>query len=201
LLACREAGNVLNKKVRRGGVMKRYFVFLLLSVLLTSCAHVLSSEYVRSATTGVSFKQLSENPDAYLGKTFILGGTIAETVPTKGGAEIEVVQTPLDKYGSITDPDISEGRYLIETPKQLDPLIYKEGRHITFAGKLTGSKTKMLGEMEYRYPVFEAEQIYLWKTPQYYIPPYPYYYDPFFSPDPYYFYDPFWFRPYYYPWP
>jgi outer membrane lipoprotein len=157
---------------------------------------------VQSATTGVSFKKISENPDAYLGKTFILGGTIAETVPNQEGTEIEVLQTPIDKYGSIIDPDISDGRYLIETARQLDPLIYKTGRHITFAGKLTGSKKKMTGEREYSYPVFDAEQIFLWKAPRYYyLPPYPYYYDPFFYPYPYYFYDPFWDRPYFYPWP
>ncbi len=180
--------------------MKRYAFFLLPLVLLTSCAHVLSKEYVQSATTGVSFKQIAENPDAYKGKTFIFGGTIAGTRDSKEGTEIEVVENPVDNYGSIVDSDISGGRYLIETTKHLDPLIYREGRQLTFAGRLVGSKKQMLGEMELEYPIFQAEQIYLWRTRNY-PPPYPYYYDPFFYPYPYYFYDPFWYRPYYYPWP
>jgi len=181
--------------------MKRYIFFFLLPILLTSCAHVLSKEYVQSATPGVSFMQIEENPEAYLGKTFILGGTIAGTTDTKEGSVVEVVENPVDKYGNITDPDISEGRYIIETVQHLDPLIYRKGRHITFAGKLIGSKKKMLDKMEYRYPVFQAEQIYMWRTIRNYPPPYPYYYDPFFAPYPYYFYDPYWYRPYYYPWP
>jgi outer membrane lipoprotein len=181
--------------------MKRYAFLLILAILLTSCAHVLSKKYVESATTGVSFRLIEENPDAYINKTFILGGTIAGTTDTKNGSEVVVAETPVDKYGNITDPDISEGRYLIETVRHLDPLIYRKGRHITFAGKLIGSKKEMLGEMEYRYPVFQAEQIYLWRTIRRYPPPYPYYYDPFFAPYPYYFYDPFWHGPYYNPWP
>lgn len=181
--------------------MKKYTLLALLPVLLTACAHVLSREYVQNATPGVSFKQIAENPDVYLDKTFILGGTIAATVTLKEGSEIEVVQNPVDKYGNIIDSDVSEGRHLIETPRQLDPLIYKKGRHITFAGKLAGSKKKMLGQIEYQYPVFQAEQIYLWKTQEYLMPPYPYYYDPFFYPYRHYFFDPFWYWPYPYPWP
>ncbi len=181
--------------------MKRYFAFLLLLLLLTSCAHVLSKEYVQSATTGVSFRQITENPAAYIGKSFILGGTVVRTTDTKKGSDIEVVENPIDKYGNIIDPDTSEGRYFIETTVHLDPIIYRKGRHLTFAGKLTGSKKKMLGETEYQYPVFQAEQIYLWTRISNYPPPYYYYYDPFFAPYPYYFYDPFWYGPHYYPWP
>jgi outer membrane lipoprotein len=180
--------------------MKRYLAFLFIPILLTSCAHVLSKEYVQSATTGVSFRQISQNPDAYIGRSFILGGTVAGTVDTKEGSEIEVVENPVDKYGCIINPDISEGRYFIEATQHLDPIIYRKGRHLTFAGKLTGSKKKMLGEMEYEYPVFQAEQIYLWTTVRNYPPPYPYYYDPY-ATYPYYFYDPFWYGPRYYPWP
>jgi hypothetical protein len=45
--------------------------------------------------------------------------------------------------------------------------------------------------MEYSYPVFEIEQIYLWdERKEYYYPVYPYYY-----PYPYWWYDPWW-RPY-----
>ncbi|MDA8431490.1 MAG: Slp family lipoprotein [Nitrospiraceae bacterium] len=177
--------------------MKRYAVCLLLPVLLTSCAHVLSGEYVQNATTGVSFTQIAAAPDQYLGKTFVLGGTIVDTLSAREGSEMEVVQNPVDRYGSIIDPDISEGRFLIETSRQLDPMIYKKGRRVTFAGKLTGSKKRTRGEIEYRYPVFQAEQIYLWPTPKRLAPYYPFYYDPFLSPYQYYFYDPYWYGPYY----
>lgn len=177
-------------------VMKRYAVLILVLVALASCAHVLSKEYVMSATTGVSFRQILDNTDAFKGKSFILGGTIIDTKNTKEGSEIEVLQNPIDKYGYITDPDITEGRYFIVTPNHLDPIIYKKGRSITFAGKLVGSRKEAVGEMEFHYPVFEAEQIYLWKEYKAYPYPYPYY-DPFYYPYPYYYYSPFWYRAYY----
>ncbi len=67
------------------------------------------------------------------------------------------------------------------------------------AGKLIGTRTAMLGDVEYVYPLLEAEEIYLWKSTMYYYQPYPYVYDPFFYPYPWY--DPFWYGPHYYPYP
>jgi len=181
--------------------MKRYVFLMLVSLLMTSCAHVLSEQYVKSAATGVSFSQIQANPEAYLNKTFILGGTIVETTVSKETSEIEVIQNPIDQYGAISDPDASEGRYLIATSKHLDPQIYRKGRRITFAGKLIGSRKKLMDGVENNYPVFQAEQIYLWRSKHVYAYPYPAYYgDPFLYPYPYYFYDPYWYRPYY-PWP
>ena len=65
------------------------------------------------------------------------------------------------------------------------------------AGILTGSRKKMLGDMEYTYPVFEAKEIYLWKEEKYYPYPdmYPYWYDPFYYPSFYYPYSHYWYRP------
>jgi outer membrane lipoprotein len=184
---------VINKKI--GVVMRRFLILLIIFLPLTSCAHVISSSYVQSSVKDVSFSLILTNPDAYLNDTFILGGTIFETKNTGEGTEIEIVQNPIDRYGYIIDPDISEGRYIITTSRRLDPFIYKRNRMITFAGKLIGTRKKLLGEHEYIYPFFEAEEIYLWKREVYY-PPYSYYYDPFYYPYPYW-YGPFWHRPYF----
>ncbi len=179
--------------------MKRLFVLILLSVALVSCAHVISREYVEVAERNIPFNELRKNTNAYLNRVFIFGGIIAETRITGKGSEIEVVQTPLDRFGSITDRDLSEGRFIIETTKYLDPLIYRNGRDITFAGMVTGSRKQSLGGGEYVYPVFEAKEIYLWREDIYYVYPYeyPYWYDPFYYPPLYYPYYRFWDRPYY----
>ena len=96
--------------------------------------------------------------------------------------------------GDITDRDVSEGRFIITTGKYLDPLIYRSGREITFAGILTGSRKKVMGEAEHISPVFDAKEVYLWREERYY--PYPYWYDPFFYPTMHYPAYPFWYRPY-----
>ena len=176
--------------------MKPLFALCLLSAMLLSCAHVISREYVQTAEKNIPFKELQKNTDAYLNKLFIFGGIIAETKITAGGSEIEVVQTPLDRFGNITDRDLSEGRFIILTTKYLDPLIYRSGRDITIAGIVTGSRKQLLGELEYVYPIFEAKEIYLWRE-KYYLYPYefPYWYDPFYYPPPYPYYR-FWNSPY-----
>ncbi|MDH4232219.1 MAG: Slp family lipoprotein [Nitrospirota bacterium] len=178
--------------------MKCLFILIPLSVALVSCAHVISREYVDVAEKNIPFKELQQNTDAYLHKMFIFGGIIAETKITGAGSEIEVVHTPLDRFGNITDRDFSEGRFIIMTTKYLDPLIYRNSRDITFAGILNGTRKQLLGDIEYVYPVFDAKEIYLWKEEKYYLYPYgyPYWYDPFYYPPVYYPYYRFWYRPY-----
>ena len=178
--------------------MKQYiFICILLSLSILSCAHVISREYRNAAVKDLSFSQLIRNTNAYLDKMFIFGGFIAETKMTGHGTEIEVVQSPLDRFGNIKDADVSEGRFILRTSRNLDPLIYRQGREIAMAGILTGSRKKMLGDMEYTYPVFDAKEIHLWKEEEYYPYPdmYPYWYGPFYYPSLYYPYSPHWDRP------
>jgi outer membrane lipoprotein len=194
-----------NGKIIRGMVMKRYYIYIVLCFLLASCAHIISQEYHQRAVRDVSFRNMLDNPDAYIDRTFILGGIIAEAKNTREGTEIEVVQTPVDRYGYIIDNDASEGRFMVFTKKQLDPLIYKKGRLITLAGRLKGTKAGLLGNVEFTYPLIEADEIYLWREDRYYRPYfYNYYYDPFLYSYPYsygYGYYPFWPGYYYrYPW-
>lgn len=185
--------------------MKRCVVIAsIISLFLSSCAHVISKQYRDMVSEDVTFAALAGNPDAYINRTFILGGTIAETTNTKSGTEIEVVQNPIDRYGFVMDKDSSQGRFLVVTSKQLDPLIYKDGRYITVAGKLIGSTTRLIGNVEFKYPLLEAFELYLWKEDRQYQPYY--YYDPYYSPFyysyPYWRHDPYWHRPYWrsYPW-
>jgi outer membrane lipoprotein len=182
--------------------MNKIILYGIAFFLLASCAHIISQEYHEQAVRDVSFRKMLASPDAYFNRIFILGGIIAGTTNIKGGSEIEVVQTPVNRYGSIIDPDISEGRFLIISKKQLDPLIYKKGRYITLAGKLTGTRTGSLVDVDFKYPLFEAEELYLWREERNYRPYYyDYYYEPFYYPYSYNWYYPYWPGFYYrYPW-
>ncbi|MEW6107679.1 MAG: Slp family lipoprotein [Nitrospirota bacterium] len=182
--------------------MKRYLMACMILVFITSCSYVISRETREIAVKDVPFKNILDNPDAYINNIFIMGGIIARTTNTDEGTEIEIVQTPVDRLGNIIDRDISEGRFIVTIRKQLDPLIYSAGRDITLAGKLTGSRRALLGTREYNYPVFEVKEMYLWKKERYlYQHVYPYWYDPYYHPYIYYWHDPLWRRPYIYPYP
>ena len=191
----------MQRYTRTEPVMKRYIILLIMSQCILSCAHVISDDFRSKAAQDVSFHLLIRNTAAYMHGLFIFGGTIVETKNTTEGTEIEVLQNPLDRLGHVTDSDISEGRFIIRSQEYLDPLIYRKEREITVAGILTGSRKRPLGEIEYTYPVFDAEEIYLFKEERYYPYPnlYPYGYDQYYYPPFYYPYNPFRYRPYMYP--
>jgi outer membrane lipoprotein len=182
-------------------VMKRLqtLVLLTLSLMFFSCAPVLNREYMHEGSREVSFQLLRENPNAYVGRLFILGGLIVHTKVTAAGSQIEAMHVPVDGSGYFTENGRSEGRFLAvltEDGTMLDPEVYRRWRRVTLAGEFVELRKGRIDEMEYVYPVFRIRQIYLWPEER----PY-YYYDPWFYPYPYYYWDPWWRDPYYYPAP
>lgn len=165
-------------------------VILLMATWL-SCGPVIQEEFMKTGSISVPLQDMSENPDPYKGKLFILGGLIADTKATKKGSLIEAVYIPVDSRGYLKETDRSTGRFLAYYPKErgiLDPLIYKKGKAITIAGEFIGAQKGKLDEMDYTYPLLEIKDIYLWTegNASYYWP-YPYSY-------------PFWYYPYSYQW-
>jgi outer membrane lipoprotein len=189
--------------------MKRTRLLLVLlgaSMLLFSCAPVLDRSLMKEAVKNVSFRALRERPDEFKGRLFVLGGVIVKARLTAEGSQIEALHVPVDSSGYFSDQGRSEGRYLAVLPKDdeiLDPEIYRQGRRVTLAGRFIGLHREKIEEMEYVYPLFRIEQIYLWPKDTYYAPGYyGYYYDPWMYPYPYYYGDIWWgypYYPYYYP--
>lgn len=176
--------------------MPQILVLLTLSLILFSCAPVLSREYLREGSREASFQLLRENPNKYKGGLFILGGVIVHSKFTAAGSQIEAMHVPVDDSGYFQETGRSEGRFLAVSPKDgtmLDPAVYHRGRRVTLAGEFIELGKGRIDEREYVYPVFRIKQIYLWPEER----PY-YYYGPWFYPYPYYYWDPWWDYPYYY---
>lgn len=151
----------------------------ILFYILSGCAHVISKDLRASSDPSLTFNQVRQNPDAFKGKVVMLGGEIIETMNLKDGStQIEVFQRPLGWRGEPRRTAPSEGRFLILSDRYLDPYLYRTGRKMTVGGEILGGKTKPLGEMDYRYPLLSARQIYLWPEYAYDPSPYYYYYDP-----------------------
>jgi outer membrane lipoprotein len=153
----------------------QWFLLFLLVFLFSGCAHVISRDLRAKSDPSLTLAQVHQNPEASKGKWVVWGGEIIETVNQKDETTlIEVFQSPLDWMGEPKNTTYSEGRFLVLTDNYLDPYVFREGKKITVAGEITGEKTKLLGEMEYRYPLLLGKQLYLW--PEYYSRLYPYYY-------------------------
>jgi outer membrane lipoprotein len=161
-----------------GCTRRRILRDLALSALmlwLNGCAPVISPEILKQIDPNVTFSALVADPERYMGRTVLLGGTIVQTVPKTGETEIEVVQKDLLSSGEPRLTDKSEGRFLVVVERFLDPAIYRPDRGLTVAGKVQGAVVRPIGEINYRYPVIAALELHLWREP--YPPPaYPYYY-------------------------
>jgi len=174
-------------------------------LLAAGCAPVLSREYMEEGVREFQLGHLTETPEVFKGRLFILGGVIVETKLLESSSQVEALFVPVNSYGALRDAGQYQGRYLAlfdRTKGMLDPLIYRKGREITLAGTFLETRKGKIDEMEYLYPVFEVRQIHLWDDyhdVRYGMPYYPYspYYYPYYYRAPYY-YDPW--RPYPY-WP
>ena len=147
-------------------ISKNYVLSLVLVIaavlLLAGCAHVISRGVLKEVDTSVSFAQLSKDPEAYQGKTVLLGGDVIETQNLSDKTLVVVLQRPLDRRGEPSAGDVSEGRFIITTPGFLDPAIYGSGRKITVAGTVVGKEVRPLGEIKYTYPIIKKRELYLW---------------------------------------
>lgn len=165
------------------------FAFILLLLVITSCAPALSKHIRSQATPDISFPDLQASVEKYEGRVVIFGGYILNTANNQDGTVLTILQAPLDSANKPVSADSSQGRFLVLSKKFLDPEIYSKGRKITVGGEVTGARSRTLGNRDYEYPVIEALELHLWpKEDRYARPYYPYYYDPWYYP---------WYRPWY----
>jgi outer membrane lipoprotein len=147
--------------------MKKRLAFLISIVMsFQGCTYAISPELAAQADKTISFEALERDPDTYRGKIVILGGIITQTTPTKQGTLIEVIRKPLDYWGKPARTDDSGGKFVVYSPRYLDPLVYAPEREITVAAEVEGKRSKALGEIGYGYPVVRAKEFKLWPREQ-----------------------------------
>jgi outer membrane lipoprotein len=104
---------------------------------------------------------LFKNPEAHKGKTVILGGIVVRTRNTDKGTYVEVLQTPLDSRGRPKDKDYSYGRFIFFYEEYLDAAIFSKGKSVTVGGKIFGTTTRPLGDIDYTYPLIYAREVHI----------------------------------------
>lgn len=178
-------------------------IWLLLLPLLTGCVHPISEGLRNQVDPALSINQILQSPNTYVGKKIVLGGMIVKTRNLEKVTEIEVVEKKLDSFGYPSFYDETRGRFLFRKQGYLEAEIFAKGRMVTGGGTLVKTKSGKIGEVEYEFPVIEAEELKLWDASSsgYGYPPYGY--GPYWSrmgPYPYHPNYPYrFFRPYFYP--
>jgi outer membrane lipoprotein len=135
--------------------------------LVAGCGPVISENVLKTVDRGIAFRSVVEDPARYNGKSVVFGGTILKVENLEGVTVMEVVQEGLNSQLKPVERDESAGRFLVKFDRFMDPAIFSEGKRITVAGVVTGTETRPLGKVNYRYPVIEPKEHYLWESRDY----------------------------------
>ncbi len=173
--------------IQKTGFFKKsiWMVCLIVFPIMAGCAHPISEDLRKSIDPNARLPVIQKNPNQYAEQNVMFGGVIVATRNFPDKTEIEVIQKELDFFGYPSRGDNSEGRFVFVKQGFLEPEIYSKGRYVTGAGKLSGTQTGKVNDLEMELPVIEVAELRLWedysKAP-YGSYSYPYYYGPYGGP-------------------
>jgi outer membrane lipoprotein len=147
--------------------MTRIIGVALCWVLLSATAGLsFSREALEQVDRSVTFIELQQHPDTFVGKDLLLGGTIISLESRRtGGMLLEVAQLPLHASNQPDRSFTSAGRFLVTVPDDLDRQEYRPGLAITVVGTVkAAAKTALDGE-ESLTPVVAVKEMLLWPPP------------------------------------
>jgi outer membrane lipoprotein len=136
----------------------------LTALVVAGCAPVISREVLKEVDQSIRFEELLKNPQAYRGRTVLLGGSIIETQNLPEKTLIVVLQRSLGFRKEPAADGGSKGRFIVSVPGFLDPAIYRPRRRVTVVGSVSGEEVRPLGEIEYTYPIITKRELYIWPS-------------------------------------
>ena len=163
-----------------------YLVGALLLLGLAGCASIPAPLKGDFADNGAELipRQIT---DGDIGQTVRWGGMIIDTHARSDRTCIEVMALALNRDLRPSRTDQSLGRFMACRPGFQDPAILSAGREVTVVGTLTAFEDGHIGEFAYRYPMLDADVVYLWpprpEVIEYYRRHGPFY-DPWYYPIP-----------------
>jgi outer membrane lipoprotein len=112
----------------------------------------------------VSYPELKDNPENYVGRIVMLGGTVLSAKRRTDRTEIEILELPLaEGIMPVADRTRSEGRFLAIKKDFLDPATVRPGARVTVIGEVKGTEVRSLDDTSYTYPVLEILQLTDWE--------------------------------------
>ncbi|WP_233267423.1 Slp family lipoprotein [Paraglaciecola sp. L3A3] len=139
---------------------------LLVTLFLVGCVNFPDKLKVEDPNNLVSYQDAASKAEQVTGKQIRWGGAIAKIENKEKTTILEMVYYPLTSYGRPVSDDESMGRYRIEFNGFMDPLVYQEGRLMTFTGELRGLEKGLVGEHNYVFPSVKGKEFYIWKKLQ-----------------------------------
>ncbi len=142
---------------------------LIFSVLLFSgCAIVPDSLEVPEGTSLISYTKAVTSGANAQGQTARWGGLIVGVENKPDKTFVEIVHFPLNNYGKPNRGAETTGRFKAQIDGFVDPIVFEEGRLITFLGKLVAPTAGMVGEQPYIYPTLLVDDYHIWRKQEIY---------------------------------
>jgi len=112
----------------------------------------------------LTYPVVVQNPKDYGGTTVIWGGMISDVRNGDEGGRMAILEAPLNERGNPQLQTI-RGTFIAATDRYLDPKVYLRGKKVTLAGGISGQQTKVIGAVQYVYPVVTMLEVHLWDEP------------------------------------
>jgi len=145
--------------------MKQVFIIIPLLLLVSGCAHNLSSSALAMADRTITFTRLRADPDDCRGKFVIVGGVIKALSHIPEGTRMEVEQYPLDEREMPDETAVSGGRFLATAPERLAGSVCGTGQLVTMAGVVVGERVLFREGERYAYPEIAIKELRIVRPP------------------------------------
>jgi len=136
-------------------------------LLAASGAFAFSREALDQVDRSVTFIELQQNPDSFIGRELMLGGVIISLEKRRsGGMQLEVAQLPLSAADLPMGNYKPSGRFLVTIPDELDRREYRPGMLVTVIGAVRNSAKVIVDGEESVFPVLAVQEMQLWPEPR-----------------------------------
>lgn len=149
----------------------RFVAVVAMLFLLCGCSHVISESSLKSVDRSISYQELRDRPEAFAGKTVLVGGIIAGLESSGDIFTLEVAQLELLENGVPNEGAISLGRFLAVSSQLIDPMFFRPGHLVTIVGEVKGKKLRKLNEAEYPYPLIAIREMRQFRASETFAPP------------------------------
>lgn len=141
----------------------KLLIGLTVALGLSACSTVPESVEVPPDTNLVPYQEVAMQPEQFKDSIVRWGGVVANIENHADATLLEVVHYPLRGYGRPVIGRESVGRFRVYVDGFLDPMVYQQGRTMTFAGQVLGIEEGQVGEHVYKFPTVHADGYYLWE--------------------------------------
>jgi outer membrane lipoprotein len=118
--------------------------------------------HVAPGTVAALPSQVAVSPENYGKGNVIWGGSVIAVRNFPDHSEIEILAYPLDSSQRPQVNAQAAGRFMAIFPGYVEPFNFPGGALITISGQLSGSRSDMVDQAAYVYPLVSVSQSHVW---------------------------------------